>query len=77
MVHMYPFAFHRDRLFAVLASQRTELSVHELVHGTSKSDNQHAAEWQGVVSYLGSLTLSKLRVHCPLLSYISALQATT
>lgn len=77
MVHLYPFAFHRDRLFAVLASQRAELSVHELIHGISKSDNQHAAEWQGVVSYLDNLTLSKLRVHCPLLSYISALQATT
>ena len=69
MVHMYPFLLHRDGLFAMLAAQRGEPSVQQLLSDTSKSDVQHVTDWQHVVRYLDSLTLIRLETHWPLRSY--------
>lgn len=69
MVHMYPFMLQRGRLFAVLAAQRGEPSVQELMTGLSKSDAQHIADWQHVVNYLDKLSLNDLDMHCSLLGH--------
>lgn len=63
---MYPFLLHKDRLFATLAAQRGEPSMHELLNDTAKSDAEHTADWQCVVEYLGNLKLSKLSEYQPL-----------
>lgn len=67
MVHMYPFMLQRGRLFVELAAQIGEPSVRELMTGLSKSDAQHMADWQHVVTYLDKLSLNHLDMHCPLL----------
>ncbi|DBA75264.1 hypothetical protein WJX77_001179 [Trebouxia sp. C0004] len=72
MVHMYPFMLQRGKLFAVLAADRVEPSVHELMTGLSKSDAQHMADWQHVVNYLDKLSLNQLDMHCPLLGHSAA-----
>ena len=67
VVHMYPFPLLRDRLFSMLATERGEPSVQDILNDSSKSDLQHVAEWQHVIDYLETVTLSNLEVHVPLI----------
>ena len=67
MVHMYPFLLHKDRLFAILAAQEGEPSMHDLLNGTAKRDSERmTSDWQHVVDYLSKLKLSKLSTYQPL-----------
>ena len=71
---MYPFPLQRDRLLASLAASRGEPSVQDLLNDESKSDLQHAADWQQVITYLDTVTVSSLEVHVPLLQATPGVQ---
>ena len=74
MVHMYPFPLQRDRLLASLAASRGEPTVQDLLNDESKSDLQHVADWQQVITYLDTVTVSSLEVHIPLLQATHGIQ---
>ncbi|DBA81179.1 TPA: hypothetical protein ACH3X2_006997 [Trebouxia sp. C0005] len=67
LVHAYPFVTHKDKLVSVLAEQHGEPSVQALLSDTTKSDLQHAAEWQQAADYLDTITVATMHLHQPLL----------
>ncbi|KAL3142348.1 hypothetical protein ABBQ38_002685 [Trebouxia sp. C0009 RCD-2024] len=69
MVHAYPYVAHKDRVVGMLAEQRGEPSMNTLLSDTSKSDLQHAADWQQVTAYLDSISMANMHMHQPLLRW--------
>ena len=51
----------------MLATERGEPSVQDILNDNSKSDLQHVAEWRQVIDYLETVTLSNLEIHVPLI----------
>ncbi len=67
LVHAYPFVTHKDKLVSVLAEQHGEPSVQSLLSDITKTDLQHAADWQQAVDYLNTITVAAMHLHQPLL----------
>ena len=67
LVHAYPFITHKDKLVSVLAEQHREPSVQSLLSDTTKTDLQHAADWQQAAEYLNTITVATMHLHQPLL----------
>lgn len=64
LVHAYPFVTHKDKHVNFLAEQQQgEPSIQSLLSDTSKSDLQHASDWQQVTDYLSTVTLANLHLH--------------
>ena len=67
LVHAYPFITHKDKLVSVLAEQHREPSVQSLLSDITKTDLQHAADWQQAADYLNTITVATMHLHQPLL----------
>lgn len=68
LVHAYPFITHKDKLISVLAEQHGEPGVQSLLSDTSKTDLQHAADWQQATDYLNTISMANMHLHQPLLT---------
>ena len=67
LVHAYPFVTHKDKLVSVLAEQHGEPTVQALLSDTSKTDLQHAADWQQAIDYLNTISTATMHMHQPVL----------
>lgn len=65
LVHAYPFVTHKDKLVSVLAEQHGEPTVQALLSDTTKTDLQHAADWQQAIEYLNTISLATMHMHQP------------
>ena len=67
LVHAYPFVTHKDKLVSVLAEQHGEPTVQALLSDTTKTDLQHAADWQQAIDYLKTISVATMHMHQPVL----------
>ena len=66
MVHAYPLVISHLML-EVLAKDRDQPTMQELIHDTSVDDFQHAANWEEVLAYLKTITMQNLHEYVPVL----------
>lgn len=65
LVYAYPWS-PPHKAIEVLALDRGEPSIQELMNDTSLDNLQHAANWEEIISYLKSITMDNYHGHVPL-----------
>lgn len=66
MVHAYPWVVSHLTL-EVLAKDRQQPSMQELIDDTSVDDLQHAANWEEVLTYLKTIAMQNLHEYVPVI----------